>query len=69
MSEPSRGALERADELINKLQNENDDNPHPAPCLRDDLEDHRKWVRVRIAEALDEAADGRPLKVDENGPY
>lgn len=67
MGEPSRGARETADRLIEEILVAAD--KHKAPCFRDDLADNREWVRVLIAAALDRAADGRPLMCDENGPY
>ena len=57
----SAAALQRADVFLDDL--ENACGEFSAPCLRDDLADNRKWLRVKIAEMLDEVADGRPLYV------
>lgn len=59
----NREALEWADKLITDIQTEASKD---APCLRDDLEDNRDWVRERIASALDRYATGRPLHVEED---
>jgi hypothetical protein len=59
---PSQGAIEVANELIDDILAET--AVRGAPCLRDDLSDHRDWVALKIAEALDDAADGRPLRTD-----
>jgi hypothetical protein len=52
---PSEGALTTADAVIDAIQNADRNGRHPHPCLRDDLEDSKAWVRALIAQVIDKA--------------
>lgn len=54
MEKPTEKSLNLTDKLIDDLITAaNEHGETYAPCLRDDLEDARGWVRLRIAAMLD----------------